>query len=427
VLDPVAEGDGSMAIASARRRTTGVRVAVAAGLLAAAATLVGAAPVGAIGPTPPPAVDLTQQDPAGAVDVFGETAAGDVFYNRPTVDPKGAVLHADGSVTALPVTLAGRGDLGGDGRLWLPIGGALWAFGGDGSSTQYPITTSSGTTTTGLNEVRAGIDGRIWFLDTQRSRIGSIATDGTGATAWTVTGTRGLEHLARGVDGRMWATRGGGVLHAIDPSGAVTTHPSIGSRVEGLASNPSGLYGVVDGRLLRISSAGVPTAVSLPVAGSVSGAPVASDGWIWIGAVTAVSPSGRILQYTMPVDYLPTELQSGIFVYPDRVAVAPSQAGGFIGVVGPRLVHVASPDVGENLRVRASVVARDGANFLHVVATAQPVNTPSATCRRWGEATQTPTTGASRATTIPAMAAVRPNQLSGVAPPGVPSPTLLVR
>ncbi|WP_421120775.1 hypothetical protein ACE2AJ_05590 [Aquihabitans daechungensis] len=141
--------------------------------VAAVAVLAGAAPAASeVGGTPPPAQTLSPPAPTGAEDVFGENQAGDVFFNRHVADPKGAVRHPDGSITALDTTLKGRGDMGSDGRLWLPIDGSLWAFGADGSSTEYPVTAPSGTATTGINEVRGGVDGRIWFLDTQRSRLG---------------------------------------------------------------------------------------------------------------------------------------------------------------------------------------------------------------------------------------------------------------
>jgi hypothetical protein len=73
----------------------------------------------------------------------------------------------------------------------------------------------------------------------------------------------------------------------------------------------------------------------------------------------------------MPVDYGIQDLQGGAFVYPDRVTVAPSLAGGLVGAVGPDLVRIASPDVGVNLKVRSTVVAAKGANVLRVTASAR--------------------------------------------------------
>jgi hypothetical protein len=331
-----------------------------------------ATPVGASSGVPHPA-ELVSPPVPNTVDVFGQNAAGDIFYNRNVADPRGAVRHPDGSVTQLPKTLGGRGDLGPDGRLWLPLDGSLWAFGSDGSGTEYPITTASGTTTTGLTEVRSGVDGRIWFLDAQRSRIGSLETDGTGAAAVAVPGERGLEHLARGIDGRMWATRSVGTVHAVTPDLAVTTYPSIGKPVEGLTSNPSGVYAVTAGRLLRISPSGVAANVAMPVSSSVRGVPAASaDGWIWIGGATVVSPSGRISQFAMPVEYTYAEFAGGgLIAYPDRLGVAGSQAGGFVGVVGQQLVRIEDPDVGVNLRVRASFTEAKGTKVMRVVATAR--------------------------------------------------------
>ena len=66
-------------------------------------------------------------------------------------------------------------------------------------------------------------------------------------------------------------------------------------------------------------------------------------------------------------------------------------------------------------------------NIAHVSATARPVNTLRATRLRCGDSTQTPTAGASSATVNPAIAPARPNQLAGVVPPDMPTPTLLVR
>lgn len=345
-----------------------------ASVAAALAVLLGAAPVAsAAGSTPPPAQVVAPAAPTGAEDVFGENQAGDIFFNRHGGDPKGAVRHADGSITPLAKTLAGRGDMGSDGRLWLPIGGSLWAFGADGSSTEYPITTSSGTTNTGIVEVRAGVDGRIWFVDTLRSRVGTIETDGTGATTVTIPGDSslgGVEHIARSEDGGMWVNRSKGQLYSVLDS-RVTAYGSIGKPVLGLAGNPSGLYAVVGATLLKISSTGVATPVSLPVTSQIAGAPVASNVWIWIGNATVISATGRIIQYSLPVDYVIGDLQSGAYVYPDRVAVAPSLAGGLVGAVGPNLVRIANPDVGVNLKVRSTVVAAKGANVLRVTATAR--------------------------------------------------------
>src|ERR1700709_1625133 len=66
-------------------------------------------------------------------------------------------------------------------------------------------------------------------------------------------------------------------------------------------------------------------------------------------------------------------------------------------------------------------------NIAQVSATASPVNTLRASRRRRGDPTHTPTSGASSATVNPASAPARPNQLSGVVLPGMPTPTLLVR
>ena len=360
------------------RRTSGVLRAITVAVV----VLAGLAPsAAALGSVPAPAVAVSPPVPTGAIDVFGQNASGDVFFNRPGAEPRGAVRHADGSITPLTKTLSGRGDMV-DGRLWLPINGtgSLWAFGADGSSTEYPITTVSGTTTTGLNEVRGGVDGRVWFIDTQRSRVGSVAPDGTDARTVTITGDRGLEHIARGEDGRMWVSRSGGVLHRVDLDGTTfVTYPSIGKPVAGLAGNPSGLYAVVDNTLLRISAEGVATPISLPVTSTVVGPPVSSNVWIWIGNATVISPTGRISQFSMPVDFTIGDLQGGnIFAYPDRVAVAPSLAGGFIGVVGQNIVRIDDPDPGVNLRVRATIVSSRGANILRVVATAR---TPGGSAR----------------------------------------------
>ncbi|COX95292.1 Uncharacterised protein [Mycobacterium tuberculosis] len=49
-----------------------------------------------------------------------------------------------------------------------------------------------------------------------------------------------------------------------------------------------------------------------------------------------------------------------------------------------------------------------------------PVSTDSATRRRCGDSTHTPTTGASTPMVNPATAPARPNQLAGEVPPGRP-------
>ncbi|CAG6892673.1 hypothetical protein MOKP122_30730 [Mycobacterium avium subsp. hominissuis] len=66
-------------------------------------------------------------------------------------------------------------------------------------------------------------------------------------------------------------------------------------------------------------------------------------------------------------------------------------------------------------------------NIEPVNVTANAVNTLSATRRRCGDSTHTPTAGASSATVNPAMAAARPSQLAGVVLPPMPTPTLLVK
>ncbi|WP_421120774.1 DUF4214 domain-containing protein [Aquihabitans daechungensis] len=175
-------------------------------------------------------------------------------------------------------------------------------------------------------------------------------------------------------------SRSKGALYAVLPStSAVTTYGSIGRPVLGLAGNPSGLYAVVGSKLLKISSTGVAQQVVLPVTSQISGPPVASNVWIWIGSATVISPTGRINQYSLPVDYRIISNPGGLlFAYPDRVAVAPSFAGGIVGIVGQNLVKIANPDVGVNLKVRSSVVAAKGANVLRVVAT---VRTPGGAAR----------------------------------------------
>ena len=79
-----------------------------------------------------------------------------------------------------------------------------------------------------------------------------------------------------------------------------------------------------------------------------------------------------ISQFAMPVDYDLSNLGgSGLIAYPDRVAVAPSAAGGFVGVVGASLVRIPNPDVGVNLAVSTRVSLTKGVNVLHIRATAR--------------------------------------------------------
>lgn len=346
-----------------------IRALLGGAVVAAAALLSTLAPTSAQA-LPAPNVPVAPAPEGGASLVFGANAAGDVFYNTAITysgslqGGDGRVRHADGSLTVLAQPLKGRGTIGPDGRLWLPTNGSLWATAPDGTRTEYPVVTPEATATTGISQVEAGSDGRIWFLDPSRSSVGSVAADGGDLKVWPVAGTGALSRLAPGADGRMWVTRAGGVLQAVDGSGQVSTYPTLGPGVTALRASGGSLYAVVSGALIHIAAnGGWYTAAALPdVAWSAVGT---SDGWAWFqfeDLITAVSPSGRISRFSLARPYL---LPGS---WPD-VSLAPDQRGGFVVGQAQQLGRIASGSLSETFTATGTVVSVRGMYVLRVTAT----------------------------------------------------------
>lgn len=346
-----------------------------AAALAAVALLAGPPSAGAL---PAPAVGVVPAPEGGASRVFGANAAGDTFYDRGVTytggglaGGEGRVRHADGSTTDLARPLDGRGAVGPDGRLWLPLDGSLWSVAPDGTFAEHPITAPEATATTGIVQVEVGPDGRIWFLDRNRSSVGSIATDGSDPQVWPLAGAGALARFAPGPDGRMWVVHDQGALQAVTTDGTVTDYPSLGAGVRALRATSGALYAVVRGALVRIDPDGARTTVwrdadvGLVDVGS-------SGGWAWFAAtdsltsaqLLAVSPSGRIAPFGM--------LQSWLLPGSGPVfSLAPDAQGGFVGAVGGQLARIPNPAVEEVLAASGRVVLRNGTYWLQVDATAR--------------------------------------------------------
>lgn len=348
------------------RPRCGALVRTAAVVAMAAAAVIGTIEPAVAVPAPASTISPTV---FGVVDVFGATSTGAVFYRTVGGDQPGSYIRqADGASLYLGGPFGGRGEVMSDDRLWAPLWDGLRAYAEDGSWNHYKLgfTSPEGSAV----EVRQGVDGRAWFLDTARNAIGAMDLDGTDVVEWPVTGPGKLSHLAKGPDGRMWFLREGGALAAITVDGTVTQYGTLGRSKDGLVSNASGLYASGQGGLLRIAADGRVDGVATPN-GSVNGTPVESQGWIWIGT-TSVSPSGRIAQYGLPIDF--DYVGSGgplPRVDARRVTYAGSRQGGFVGSISGRLVRYANPDIGRNVVVRASVVEVKGVRYLRLAGSAR--------------------------------------------------------
>ncbi|HTX58979.1 MAG TPA: hypothetical protein VMH02_04815 [Verrucomicrobiae bacterium] len=132
---------------------------------------------------------------------------------------------------------------GPDGNLWWSAyAGSDTAIGKmttAGAPTQYQTPALSGT---GVQNITAGPDGTMWFVDT--SRIGHIATDGTGVTLYS-TGLSGSEPsgIALGPDGNLWFTEhGSALIGKITTDGTITefTTPNASSFPWGITAGPDG-------------------------------------------------------------------------------------------------------------------------------------------------------------------------------------------
>lgn len=338
--------------------------------IASVAFVVGVAP--AVGAVPAPAVFVEPASAHGESEVFGVSPSGDVFANTGYTlsddfvavagGGEGVVRHPDGSTTPLGVRLHGSGVIGPDGRLWLPQGGSLWSFAVDGTATEHPITLPEATATSGLVDVELGADGRIWFLDAVRHSIGSLATDGTGITIVPIPGGTPTR-MAPGPDGRMWVLRSGAPLAAVAADGGVTTYPQA-TGISEIRATAADLYGLRQAKLVRIDPSGGLHVLASSGIPSEQTRSVAADGWVWFTgeeAVVAVSPSGRVASFAMPIEWFgPSDGFAPGFV--------PGATGGLVGSLQGWLMRVPSAAVDEVLSASVGVRSSKGVNVLHVVA-----------------------------------------------------------
>lgn len=347
------------------------------GVAAVAAVLAGVGGSATASASAVPAPEVAVTPPmADVIEVFGANLAGDAFVNtyRPGSGdlPAAAIRHADGSVTPAGAPFAGDGAIASDGRLWLTTGGSLWSVAPDGTRLEHPVTGSAATATTGIIEVVPGPDGRIWFLDRNRSQVGAIAADGTGIEVDDVAGTGKLSQLAVGGDGRRWVAREGGGIQAIALDGTVTTYPTLGVNVSGLVAAGTSLYATTSKGLYRIAADGSRTLARPGVLSSFEDVG-ASDGWAWFrqgDRVLAASASGRIAAPGIQAS----------FAYPssfEAVDLAPDAAGGFVGTSNQSLVRIPSGALAETYSAAAQIVAERGTNWIRVTATGRtPAGAP---------------------------------------------------
>ena len=152
---------------------------------------------------------------------------------------------------------------GPDGNIWY-VDSAVDVVGRvtpDGSITEFTnIASGAGSTA-----ITKGPDGAMWFTESSKGRIGRIEMDGTVTEFDTGSGSDVPTDIVKGPDGNLWFTlrNDGGAIGRMTPEGDVmifSSGLSIGSSPRGIAAGPDGALwfteSAIPGRIGRITTEG---------------------------------------------------------------------------------------------------------------------------------------------------------------------------
>jgi len=216
------------------------------------------------------------------------------------------------SVQEYPTPTAAAGPIGiaagPDGRVWFTESDAsrIGRIAPGGSVSEYVLPVDA--TPTGI---AAGPDGNLWFTEQGRNKVGSITP--TGIVAEYDLGTLDAlpTTIAAGPDGNLWFTElGGNAIGRITPVGAVTEFglPTAGANPTGIAAGPDGDLWFTEqlGKIGKITTAGVVSEYNVPTAGAGPlGITAGPDGNLWFTEYTGhkigkITTAGVVTEYSVP-------------------------------------------------------------------------------------------------------------------------------
>ena len=193
--------------------------------------------------------------------------------------------------------------------------------GGSGQPTITEFPLASGSTcpgprqSCGLDDITAGPDGALWFVEGYANKIGRITTAGAISEFPIPTASSFPSGIAAGSDGALWFTElGGNQIGRITTGGAITEFavPTVGSFPFAIAAGPDGALWFTENagaKIGRITTAGVvsefpvSTTTACPFQGcGLDGIAAGSDGALWFAdsatnTIDRITTAGAVTSY----------------------------------------------------------------------------------------------------------------------------------
>jgi streptogramin lyase len=203
---------------------------------------------------------------------------------------------------------------------------------------EFPVTTADSSP----SEVTAGADGKLWFTETSKDKLGRMSTGGT-VTEWpTPSGGTQPQGITLGSDGNVWYTEPGkNKVVRITPAAVPTEFAVTGGKPYDIAAGPGGNLWIsvqgASGGIGVMTTSGSFSLFTTGITSTIQNLAYGPDGNVWFtepsgDTVGRITPLGVVTEWALADHAKPFDIAAG----PDgNVWFTEQGNGGAIGRITP--------------------------------------------------------------------------------------------
>jgi streptogramin lyase len=203
---------------------------------------------------------------------------------------------------------------------------------------EFPVTTADSSP----SEVTAGADGKLWFTETSKDKLGRMSTGGT-VTEWpTPSGGTQPQGITLGSDGNVWYTEPGkNKVVRMTPAAVPTEFAVTGGKPYDIAAGPGGNLWIsiqgASGGIGVMTTSGSFSLFTTGITSTVQNLAYGPDGNIWFtepsgDTIGRITPLGAVTEWALADHAKPFDIAAG----PDgNVWFTEQGNGGAIGRITP--------------------------------------------------------------------------------------------
>ena len=169
--------------------------------------------------------------------------------------------------------------------------------------TEFPVTTADSQP----SEATAGADGKLWFTETGKDKVGHMSTGGTVSEWATPSGGSSPQGITLGSDDNVWYTEPGkNKVVRMTPAGVATEFPVTGGKPYDIVSGPNGALWMsvqgASGGIGVMSTLGSFSLFTAGINGTVQNLTYGPDGNVWFTEPSAnkvgrITPLGAVTEW----------------------------------------------------------------------------------------------------------------------------------